>query len=517
MTSVGERPIEFGSFSLDTRQCVLLHDGEPVKLGSRAFEILSVLASANGGVVSKDELMAKVWPGIVVEEGNLQVHISLLRKALSERNASGHIMTVPGRGYRLIGTQSRSHGLETGAVFPLPDKPSIAVLPFANITGGSEQEYFADGMVEDIITALSRIRGLFVIARNTSFAYKGRLIDLRQVGRELGVRYVLEGSVRKAGSRIRITGQLIDATVGAYIWADRFDGELEEIFDLQDRVTTSVVASIAPRLEQAEIERAKRKPTENLDAYDYYLKGMSNAYRWTREGINDALRLFYNAIDLDPEFASAYGAAAWCYYWRMVNGWRADHASETEEVHRLSRRVVEFGNDDAVALTFGGIALGRTAGQVQAGITMIDRALLLNSNFATAWSASGFLRTFLGDYDLAIEHTAYAMRLSPLDRLLFHMRAVTGLAHFLAGHDDLAWPLAEQACREQPILVSAVRLAAATNACAGRLREAREFIARALELDPNQRISNLKDRIGPFSPQGLTKYIKGLRLAGMPE
>src|SRR5262249_50338913 len=204
----------------------------------------------------------------------------------------------------------------------LPDKPSIAVLPFQNLSGDSEQEYFADGMVEDIIAALSRYRWLFVIARNSSFTYKGRAVDVKQVARELGVRYVLEGSVRKAASRVRISGQLIDGSTGAHLWADRcFEGALADIFDLQDQVTASVVGAIAPRLEQAEIERAKRKPTESMDAYDYYLRGMASFYQWTRECIDEALRLFYRAIELDPDFASAYGMAARCYVWRKVNNW----------------------------------------------------------------------------------------------------------------------------------------------------------------------------------------------------
>ena len=213
----------------------------------------------------------------------------------------------------------------SGGPLTLPDKPSIAVLPFQNMSGDAEQDYFADGMVEEIITALSRMRWLFVIARNSSFTYKGRAVDVKQVGRELGVRYVLEGSVRKAGNRVRITGQLIDTSTGAHLWAERFDGGLEDIFDLQDQVTASVVGAIAPKLEQAEIERAKRKPTESLDAYDYFLRGMAAFHQWTREGNNEALPLFYKAIELDPNFASAYGMAARCYGQRK-SSWLGDRS-----------------------------------------------------------------------------------------------------------------------------------------------------------------------------------------------
>ena len=229
----------------------------------------------------------------------------------------------------------------------LPDRPSIAVLPFQNMSGDPEQDYFCDGMVEDIITGLSRIKWLFVIARNSSFTYKGRSVDVRQVGRDLGVRYVLEGSVRKAGARVRITGQLVNALTGAHVWADRFDGELADIFDLQDQVTSRVVGAIAPKLEQAEIERAKRKPTESLDAYDYFLRGMAAFYQFTRPGNEEALALFSRAIELDPDFAAAYGMAARCYMQRKGFGWVADRDREIAETARMARRAADLGRDDA--------------------------------------------------------------------------------------------------------------------------------------------------------------------------
>jgi TolB-like protein len=244
-----------------------------------------------------------------------------------------------------------------GAALPLPNKPSIAVLPFDNMSGDREQEYFADGIVEEIITALSRFSGLFVISRNSSFAYKGRAVNVREVGRELGVRYILEGSVRKAGNKVRIAGQLIDAATGAHLWADRFDGTLEDVFDLQDQVTSSVVGVIAPKLEQAEIERTNRKPTENLDAYDYYLRGLAALHQWTKESTTDALRHFYRAIELDPNFAAAFGLAARCYCQRRSGGWVIDFPHTVAEVGRLARRVAAIGTDDAIALCTAGLHL----------------------------------------------------------------------------------------------------------------------------------------------------------------
>ena len=399
----------------------------------------------------------------------------------------------------------------------LPDKPSIAVLPFQNMSGDPEQEYFTDGIVEEIITALSRMRWLFVIARNSSFTYKGRSVDVKQVGRELGVRYVLEGSVRKAANRLRITGQLIDTATGSHLWADRFDGGIEDVFELQDRITASVIGAIAPKLEQAEIERAKRKPTESLDAYDYYLRGLASLYRWTKEGVSEALQQLNKAIELDPEFASAYGVAAWCYFWRRVNGWMTDRAQETAEAIRLANRAAELGKDDAVALTFGGLALGYVGAAVETGVTLIDRALTLNPNMAAAWSASGVLHAFLGHQDLAIERLERAMRLSPLDPLMYLRLTYAGMAHFLAGRYDEAAALGEQACQERPNFLAAIRVAAVSNAYAGRLDRARAYVERALELDPDLRISNLKDRFGRMRPEDFAMYVEGLRKAGLPE
>src|SRR6202165_5387368 len=294
--------------------------------------------------------------------------------------------------------------LPVGDALPLPDKPSIAVLPFANMSGDPEQDYFADGMVDDIITALSHFKALFVIARNSSFTYKGRAVDVKQVGRELGVRYVLEGSVRKAANRVRITGQLVDTATGAHLWADRFDGGLGDIFDLQDQVTESVVGAIAPAVEKAEIERAKRKPTESLDAYALYLRGSARLYEFaSRQANAEALRLFKSAIELDPDFASAYGRAASCYAWAKGDGWISITANEIAEVTRLAQRAVEVGKDDAIVLAPSGFALAFIVRDLEVGAALIDRALALNSNLAEAWNFGGWVKNFLGEPEPAIE------------------------------------------------------------------------------------------------------------------
>jgi adenylate cyclase len=395
----------------------------------------------------------------------------------------------------------------------LPDKPSIAVLPFQNMSGDAEQDYFADGIVEDIITALSRNRWLFVIARNSSFTYKGRAVDVKQVGRELGVRYVLEGSVRKAGSRVRITGQLIDTSTGAHLWAERFDGGLADIFDLQDQVTASVVGAIAPRLEHAEIERAKRKPTENLDAYDYFLRGMAAIYQWTKEASGEALSLFYRAIELDPSFASAYGGAARCYSQRKTAGWVTDRAYETAEAERLARRAGELGRDDAVALASAGMALAYVVGDLDSGAAFTDRALVINPNLATAWWWSGWIKIFFGEPEVALECEARAMRLSPQDPLMYGMQTATAAAHFYAGRYAEASSWAETAVQARPNYLISTYYALASAALAGNHAAAQKARARVPEL----RISDLGDLVTMRRSQDIELLAEAMRKAGLPE
>jgi len=401
---------------------------------------------------------------------------------------------------------------------PLPDKPSIAVLPFQNMSGDPEQEYFADGVVEEITTALSRFKSLFVIARNSSFTYKGKAVDIKQVGRELGVRYVLEGSVRRAGGRVRITGQLIDAITGTHLWADRFEGALDDIFDLQDQVTASVAGAIVPKLEQAEIERATRKPTESLDAYDFYLRAIVNHYPTTSEANDTVLQLLHKAIELDPRFAAAHGLAAWCYGWRKTQGWTTNLARETAEAVRLARRAVELGKDDALALAWGGYSLGQLVGELDDGSAFIDQALALNPNLAAAWHVSGLVRVWRGEPDLAIEHFMRAMRLSPLDLTIAGSQYGTALAHFFADRYGEASLWVAKALRGNPNFLAALRLAAAANSLAGRMDDAQRAMDRLLQLEPTRRISNLKEvTVRWRRPEDFAKYVEGLRRAGMPE
>jgi TolB-like protein/Tfp pilus assembly protein PilF len=510
---------------LDAERRELTRGSDVIAAGPQVFDLLLYLIQHRERVVSKDDVLDSVWSGRTVSESTLTSHINAVRKAVGDSGEQQRLIrTIARKGFRFVGevreihTPDGSHSPRTEPEAPaLPDKPSIAALAFQNMSGDPEQEYFADGVVEDIITALSRIRWLFVIARNSSFTYKGRAVDVKQIGRELGVRYVLEGSVRKSANRVRITGQLIDATTGAHLWAERFEGTLDDIFELQDQVAASVVGAIAPQMERAEIERAKRKPTENLNAYDYYLRGMANLHLGTQEAIDEALSLFEQAIKLDPDFAPAYAMAAWCYVWRKVNGWITDHPRETAEGARLARRAVELGRDDAVALTRAGHALAHLAGELDGGIALLDRAAMLNPNHAAAWFLGGFLRVWNGEHDNAIERFARAMRLSPLDPESYRMQAGMAMAHMFEGRLVAASSWAEKAFRDLPSFLLVAAIVAASHALTGRTEEGRRAMDHLRALDPSLRISNLRDWLPIQRAEDLAIFADGLRKAGLPE
>ena len=523
----------FEDFVLDTDKRELRRGADVVSVAPQVFDVLDYLIRNRGRVVSKDDLVSAIWEGRVISDAALTTRLKAVRSAIGDSGEGQRLIkTLPRKGFRFVGevreamasgrTPDAEPSIEPSRpALSHPDKPSIAVLPFANLSGDANQEYFADGMVEEIITGLSRFRWLLVIARNSSFTYKGRAVDVRQVGRELGVRYLLEGSVRKSANRVRIAGQLIDASSGGHLWADRFEGTIEDVFELQDQVTARVVWAIAPRLEQAEIDRARRKPTESLDAYDFYLRGLANWYQWTIEGNDEALRLFYRAIERDPDFAAAYAAAADCFTRRKAFGWVIDREQEAVEAGRLARRAVQLGKDDADVLCFAGYALVYVARELDDGAAFLERSLLINPNLALGWYWNGFVKVLLGEPDRAIEHFAHAMRLNPIDPVFFaFMQAGTANAHFYAGRLDEALAWAKKALREQPdnpVNPVALRIAAASCELAGRDEDAKRLIARLLEIDPALRISNLQNRLGPYRPEHLAKYTDALRKAGLPE
>jgi TolB-like protein len=387
----------------------------------------------------------------------------------------------PVRAYRVVAA-ARPAMPQAGTGPPLPDKPSIAVLPFANLSGDPEQEYFVDGMVEEIITALSRIRWLFVIARNSSFTYKGQAVDVKQVGRELGVRYVLEGSVRKAGNRVRITGQLIEAETGAHLWADRFDGLIEDVFELQDKVASSVAGVIEPALQTAETARSAGRPTIDLTAYDLYLRAYAMVLSSARQ-VPEALRLMEQAIARDPHYGPALAWAAFCCY-QLLN----DDRSDDRKAHALkgvdfARRALEVAGDDPGVLANAAVALAYLGEDIGAMIALADRALALNPNYARGWFMSGVLRLWAGQPDIAIEHCEAALRLSPRARV-GRVLSMMGQAHFVRRRFAEAVPKLLLAIQEDPGHPATYRWLAACYAHMGRLDDAREIVERLRVITP---------------------------------
>lgn len=399
----------------------------------------------------------------------------------------------------------------------LSNKPSIAVLPFENMSGDLEQEYFADGVVEEIITALARLPWLFVIARNSSFIYKGQAVDVKQVGRDLGVRYVLAGSLRKAGGRVRITGQLIDATTGAHLWAERYDGSLEDIFELQDQITSNVVGAIPLQLESAEIERTKHKPTNSLDAYDCYLRGMAGMYKWSPEGITEALNYFYRAIEIDPDYGIAYAMAARCFNIRSATTPLEFSAEDVAEAERLCRIAADLGRNDAMALCMAGVTLGFAVRDVSGGAALTTRALALNPNLAAAWYSDGWLQNFLGHPEIAIKHIGRAMELSPQDPTMFQLQASMAGAHFTAGDDHQALSWAERALHDRPESLTALLWAVASAAQLGFKDKAENLKNRILRLIPDVDLTYLATAIPYQQPEHAARLLDGCRKAGFPE
>ena len=388
---------------------------------------------------------------------------------------------------------------------PLPDKPSIAVLPFANITGDPEQEYFADGMVDEIITALSRIRWLFVIAQNSSFSYKGQSPDVKQVGRELGVRYVLEGSVRKAGGRVRITAQLIDTTTGAHLWADRFDGSLDDVFELQDKVASSVAGVIEPALQAAETARSANRPTTDLTAYDLYLRAHAMVFS-SGARFAEALSLMEQAIERDPHYGPALAWAAVCC--ELVT----DRSENPEAVSLkgidFARRALEVAGDDPGILANAALALAYFGEDIGAMMALVDRALVFNPNYARGWHISGILRVWAGQSDAGIERVETALHLSPRARIGWGLMAI-GMAHFLSRRFDEAVPKLLLATQEDPGYLETCRFLAACYAQMGRLDEAREIVARVRAITPVV----MPNVVYLRSAEQRELYLSGLRLA----
>jgi TolB-like protein len=503
---------------LDTDRRELRRKSSLVAVEPQVFDLLVHLLQHRERVVTRDDLLAAVWHGRIVSESALANRINAARSVIGDTgNQQRLIKTLPRRGVRFVGAVHEDDGDARTPDLPggTSEKPSIAVLPFVNLGGDADTEYLVDGIVEDIITALSRNRGFFVIARNSSFTYKGGSVDLKQAARDLGVRYVLEGSIRVAGDRMRVTGQLIEGASGRHLWADRFDYTSGDLFELQDRLVERVVGAIAPQLEKAEMERAKLEPTSNPAAYDLYLRGLASWNRWSRDDNATALRFFYAAIEKDPEFATPYGLAASCYQFAKANGWQSDF--DREEISRLTERAVELGSDDAVALCWGGHVRAFFFKEVERALMLIDRALELDVNLAVAWQRNGWVRGYAGDHEEAIRSLERAMRLNPLDPRVFLTQSAMAFAHFIAGRDREASDWAAMAARVKPNWMPALRVALAANAMLGRTAEARDVLQAYQRVDPDVNIRKICEHYPFQREQDKQRLMEALRRAGVRE
>jgi TolB-like protein/tetratricopeptide (TPR) repeat protein len=524
-----QQDFEFGPFRYDTHTRSLTRDGGPISVGGRALDVLAVLASAAGETVGKDALLDRAWPGLTVDENNLQVQISALRKALGE----GWIVTVPGRGYRLTvpseGVGRPAGNPKTMSEGPaLPDRPSIAVLAFTNMSRDADQEYFSDGIADDIITDLSRNRSLFVIARTSSFTYKGRSVDVKIIGRELGVRYLVEGSVRRGGDRIRITAQLIDAITGNHLWAERYDRGISDIFAVQDEITERVVSAIEPELYAAENVRSQSKPPGSLDAWECVIRALSCFGRGTLDENSEAEALCRRAVAIAPGYGRAHSLLAWTLLRRSA--YSGDLQGVVSEVNAETRIALDLDDRDSWAHLAQGILLTRLH-HFDDAERALCRALDLNPNFALAhaflaWSRSSsptFHRKSVPTLamqrarDDAVHSAEHALRLSPHDR---HVGLYTSLAmanvHFVAGRYSESAKWARNALEKNPGHIAGHSFVTAALAMEGNLTAASEARDTLLRLHAGYSLTWMREN-QPFSSEMADRLGEGLRIAGVPE
>jgi len=505
-----EQRVAFGPFVFDYATATLWHGETLAPLGGRAAVLLGALLEADNGVVTKAALMERVWPGTIVEDGNLTAQIATLRKILGPRpDGQEWITTISRVGYRLVREAAEPSG-----------KPSIAVLPFVNLSSDPEQDYFVDGMVDDLITALSRFRTFAVVARNSSFAYKGRAVDIREAARALGVRYVLEGSVRRTERQVRVSAQLIEGTTGAHLWAEKFDGPLEDVFDFQDRITENVVSLVEPQVRQAEIERARRKRPENLDAYDLYLQALPLMHQGQSvlrlEHYSEAVELFERAVALDPTFAPALAYAAWAHEKRLTRGGVAPPGvDDTQATLALAERAVVADSNDAIVLVIAGVSLITVKNDAEGGFALIRRALGLNPNSQLVAGVAGYAHFHCGSFDESIECYLRAVQLSSGVPEEFPILGCIARSHLAMGRTEEALTWGLRSLEGYTGYDFAHCVAAASYAHLGRLEEARATVQRALSIWPTLTIATLLGSIA--QPEDRDRLlIEGLRKAGMP-
>jgi TolB-like protein len=511
--------ISFGRFRLDLTKRQLARDGVAVQLGSRALDILCVLASAKGEVVSKDELMTRVWPGLVVAENNIQVHVSALRKALDEgKSGDTYIVNVPGRGYRLVGLKSQNSAADRGpdnsSDSARSEKPSIAVLPFQNMSGDPEQEYFADGMVDEIITGLSRIKWLSVISRNSTFIYKNKPAAIKEIADRLGVRYVLEGGVRKSGNRVRITAQLIDAKTDAHLWAEQYDRVLEDIFALQDEITMCVIGAIEPSLRKAEIDRVRRQRPNNLNAYDLVLRSLPFVLSHDTKNSAMAIPLLEDALKLQPDYAAAHAFLSRCFHHRYARvGLREeDRIAAVQHAHAA----IAHGSDDATVLAVAAYIIAYDERDTATALKLFDRALKLSGSNVFALNFSAVILAWMGKTELAIERAHLAIRLSPFDVYNFRAHHALAIVYFCSQRYADALDAARSAVHADPSFSPGHSTLAAALLRLGRTVEAKAAARDVLEHDPTFAIRRLSLVVG-LEPAVFESFADAWREIGLPE
>jgi TolB-like protein/Tfp pilus assembly protein PilF len=510
---------EFGPFRLDADAEILFVGDQPVVLGQRAVALLRSLLEQAGIPVSKGTLFEAAWPGLAVEDSNLTVQISALRRAFDDAGGSADwIETMPRRGYRYVGPPvaiADSQG-EPPLTSPpaLPAKPSVAVLPFTNLSGDPEQDYFADGMVEDIIAGLSRIKWLFVISRHSTFGYKGTAVDVKGVGRDLGVRYLLQGSVRKDGGRVRISAQMIEAETAACLWSERFERALDDVFALQDEIALNVISAIEPSLRRAEVERVKRKRSDSLDAYDLILQAQPDVDSGMPAQVTRALVLLERALALDPIYALAHGFAAMCHHCLFLrNG--LQEANRAASV-RHAQAAIAHGQDDALALTYAAFSIGMDGHDRGAAFTALDAALAISPSSALTYILGSVMLAWGGEAERAIEWSEKGMRLSPRDPWAFAAFDAQAMGHFHLGRYDQAAQSAYKSVHANPAhSITYVQLAAAL-ARLGRVDDAKAAAAKVLELHPTFRYSRQFAGVN-CAPALAASLGQALQIAGLPE
>jgi TolB-like protein/tetratricopeptide (TPR) repeat protein len=513
----------FEEYTFDTDRRELHRGTDAVSITPQVFDLLDYLIRNRERVVSKDDLIKTIWNGRSVSDAALTTRLNAARGAIGDSGEEQRfIKTLPRKGFRFVGQVREARevagpnpGDAPDSALAVPDRPSIAVLPFENMSDDPEQEYFADGMVDEIITALSRFRWLFVIARNSSFTFKGKAVDIKEVGRRLGVRYVLEGAVRKASGKVRITCQLIEAATGAHIWADRFERDLTDVFALQDDVTVAVVSAIQPKLFQTEIAMATRRRPEDLTAYDLYLRAIQQAVRSTRESLAEALRLVQRALELDPGFAAAAALAGACHLENVLRSYAIDQQFERKAALRLMRLALSLDDHDPGTLATAALISALLVGDCEAEIEMADRAVALNPNSYNTWNRRGWVYKIAGQPEEAIRSFERAMRMSPVDPLQFTALTGMGFAFIELRRFDEAVVAGKKALRQNPSYPGAYRCLASAFAHLGRDAEAREAAAGVLELDPTFTISAWIARSQLSINAKL--MIEGFRKAGLPE